>query len=266
MTSPDASLIREFLGPDGPPFELLGEVDSTNTWLLERPASDALAVPHAVLATRQRAGRGRRGRSWLAEPGRSLALSLAFESAGPAPSPGLSIAVGCEVAQALSQHCQGLKLKWPNDLLRAGGKCGGILIESRSVRPGGQARLRVVVGVGINLLAPLDPQALIAQSATGVFDRDLPVSVEQIVAELVRAIARACSVHDREGLTPYLAVWRQLDAWHGQMVELSEAGQIISHGLSLGIDASGALRLQSDAGEQRIMAGDLSLRARAEQP
>ncbi len=264
MTSPNAPLIRTLLGAQGLTFDLLDEVDSTNSWLLDAPASDRPATPRAVLALAQRAGRGRRGRSWLAEPGRSLALSVAFEHTGSAPAPGLSIAVGCEIAQALSAHCEGLALKWPNDLLRAGRKCGGILIESRSLRASGQSLLRVVVGVGLNLLAPLDSQRQISQPAAGLFDRELPMPVETIVAQVAQAVAYAWTTHSRDGLAPYLPVWSRFDAWHGRSVELSEAGQVIAHGTSLGIDPGGALRLLTESGEQSVVAGDLSLRTRAE--
>lgn len=261
MTSPDATLIRELLGPDGPHFELLAEVDSTNSWLLEAPFASTAAGPRAVLARTQRAGRGRRGRSWLAEPGRSLALSIAFErhDASP-PAPGLSLAVGCSIAAALSEHSQGLALKWPNDLLRAGGKCGGILIESR---PGGdraQPRVRVVVGVGINLLAPSDAQGLIGQPATGLFDDTAPARTESIVACVLLAVTAAWSTHEREGLAPFLPLWARFDAWHGEQVVLTEAGQTLARGRSLGIAPNGALRLLTEEGERQIVAGDLSLR------
>ena len=266
MTSPDTHLIRSLLGADGPQFDLLEAIDSTNRWLLDAPATHRPARPRAVLALAQHAGRGRRGRSWLAEPGRSLALSIAFERTGSAPAPGLSIAVGCEIAQALSTQGAGLALKWPNDLLRAGGKCGGILIESRPLRAGGEPRLRVVVGVGINLLAPLDALGEIAQPASGLFDHAIPDRLEPLIAQIILAVARAWTVHERDGLVPFLPVWSRFDAWHGQEVELSEAGRVIAKGRSLGIDASGALGLSGAAGEQWVVAGDLSLRIPTAQP
>ena len=262
MPSPDTPLIRELLGPDGPDFELLAEVDSTNSWLLDAPFASTPAGPRAVLAQAQRAGRGRRGRSWLAEPGRSLALSLAFERAGSAPpAPGLSLAVGCALAAALSEHCQGLALKWPNDLLRNGGKCGGILIESRPGSARLEPRLRVVVGVGLNLLAPRDLQALIGQPASGLFEDTAPIPVEALVASVALAVAKAWVTHEREGLTPFLPLWTRFDAWHGRQVVVSDTGQTLERGRALGIAPSGALRLLTDAGERHIVAGDLSLRA-----
>ncbi len=261
MPSPDTSLIRELLGPDGPHFELLAEVDSTSSWLLEAPFADTPASPRAVLAQAQRAGRGRRGRRWLAEPGRSLALSLAFERAGTVPpAPGLSLAVGCALAAALSDDCQGLALKWPNDLLRDRGKCGGILIETRTGSARLKPRVRVVVGVGLNLLAPEDAQALIGQAASGLFDGATPIRLEALVARVVLAVAEAWTTHEREGLAPFLPLWVRFDAWHGEQVVLNEAGQTLARGRSLGITPSGALRLLTNEGEQHIVAGDLSLR------
>lgn len=262
MTPPDVSLIRALLGPPGPRVELLAEVDSTNTWLLERGFDDAPAPPLLAVAARQLAGRGRRGRSWIAEPGRSVALSVAFErTGGSPPAPGLSLAIGCSIAQALAPHSDGLALKWPNDLLRHGHKTGGVLIETRVNRNGAQPLLRVVVGVGLNLRAPLESQALIGQPAGGLFDEAEPgLGAEQVIALTASAIASAWSDHARDGLTPFIDIWTRFDAWHGRQVRLTDAGQLIAEGEVLGIDHEGALRLLTATGERTMIAGDLSLR------
>lgn len=266
MTSPDTDLIRALLGETGPSFELLAEVDSTNRWLLDVPLAESPAPPRAVLAGRQHAGRGRRGRSWLAEPGRSVALSVAFERAGHLPpASGLSLAVGCALASALAEHCDGLSLKWPNDLLRHGRKCGGILIESRAGRASGDRPiLRVVVGVGLNLFAPEDPRTLIAQPAAGLFDREPTLAIEALIAQATQAVATAWFEHERAGLEPFLDIWRRFDAWQGRQVELRDGDQVLEWGEALGIDEQGALRLRTAAGERRILAGDLSLRSSAQ--
>lgn len=266
MTSPNPDLIRALLGEAGSRFELLAEVDSTNRWLLDAPLEGSPAPPRAVLAGRQLAGRGRRGRSWLAEPGRSIALSVAFERAGHLPpASGLSLAVGCALARALAEHCDGLSLKWPNDLLRHGRKCGGVLIESRAGRASGERPiLRVVVGVGLNLFAPDDPHTLIAQPAAGLFERELSLPIEALIAKVTQAVAAAWFEHERAGLEPFLDIWRRFDAWQGQQVELRDGDQVLEWGEALGIDQQGALRLLTPAGERRILAGDLSLRPGSE--
>ena len=266
MRLPDATHIRTLLGPQGPRLELLAEVDSTNTWLLERDFGQTPAQALLVVAGHQRAGRGRRGRSWFAEPGRSVALSLAFEREGSIPpAPGLSLAVGCAIAQALAPHSDGIALKWPNDLLRHGRKTGGILIETRVGRAGPRAILRAVIGVGLNLRAPLDAQALIGQSAGGLFDESEPgLGLERVIALTALAIDSAWTVHARDGLAPFVDAWSRFDAWRGREVVLADAGQRIAEGTALGIDTEGALRIATADGERSMIAGDVSLRLQPE--
>ena len=115
------------------------EVDSTNRLaaeLVRAGAGDGLVVG----ADHQTAGRGRRGRTWESRPGSSLLVSVVLR-----PVPELvTLAVGVAAAEA----CEAVagvpvRLKWPNDVMGAGGKLGGILCELV-----GDA---VVVGLGLNL-------------------------------------------------------------------------------------------------------------------
>lgn len=114
---------------------LLFEVDSTNTRLLEAPPPPPGSA-HAALTELQSAGRGRRGRRWIAPFG-GIALSLAWsfpETGRDLPS--LSLAVGVAVARALARvGARGIRLKWPNDLWFEDRKLGGVLIELLSRLP-----------------------------------------------------------------------------------------------------------------------------------
>ena len=156
-----STVLRELLGPEGPELDLFHEIGSTNTFLLDREFADAPGAPRLAVAERQTAGRGRRGRSWIAEAGRSACLSLAFEAAR-APSPGLSLAVGCRITKALEAMTDGLALKWPNDLLlcrpgRPPRKLAGLLPRLR--RSG--SRLRWArLGVGLNGCNPVPAGAI----------------------------------------------------------------------------------------------------------
>src|SRR3954469_10847981 len=109
---------------------------STNTVLLEE------GKPGVFLsADEQTAGRGRRGRRWYTAPGVDIAFSLSAEIARPVA--GLSLIAGVAAARALrALGVAQAALKWPNDLLVAGAKLGGILVETRG-------RL-AVFGFGIN--------------------------------------------------------------------------------------------------------------------
>lgn len=259
MVTLDAAAIEALLAPARLELDVFDEIASTNTWLLEREFSATPAAPRLAVAARQTAGRGRRGRSWIAEPGRCACLSVAFESP-TSPGSGLSLAVGCAVATVLAPLTDGLALKWPNDLLRGGRKCGGILIETRPGRVDSGSLHRVVIGIGLNLLAPSNTAA-IGQPAGGLFDDDgNRPSAEVVIAAVAKACASAYTQHSTEGLAPFLAQWERLDAWRGREVELSEAGCVLARGVSLGLTASGALRLSTENGEQTIVSGDLSLR------
>ena len=259
MTSIDATVLRELLGPEGPELDLFHEIGSTNTFLLDREFADAPGAPRLAVAERQTAGRGRRGRSWIAEAGRSACLSLAFEAAR-APSPGLSLAVGCRIARALEVMTDGLALKWPNDLLRHGRKCGGILIESRPGRAGEEPLYRVVIGIGLNLLSPIDTSE-IAQPAGGLFDGEAEFPrIEAVIAATALAAVTAYREHLQDGLAAFVDEWNRFDAWRELEVELSDAGRVMARGIARGIAPDGALRLATEAGEQLIVSGDLSLR------
>ena len=116
-----------------------GQVDSTNRLaaeLVRGGAGDGLVVG----ADHQTAGRGRRGRTWASRSGSSLLVSVVLR---PLPelvtlAAGVAAAEACEAVAGVPVH-----LKWPNDVMGAGGKLGGILCELV-----GDA---AVVGLGLNL-------------------------------------------------------------------------------------------------------------------
>src|SRR5262245_37637101 len=153
--------------PDHPILRL-GAVDSTQRVAFAL-ATEGAADGTVVLASSQRAGRGRRGRAWLDEPGASLLFSILMRPRLRAARwPLLSLMTGVAVARALDRVA-GLHpaLKWPNDVLVNGRKIAGILLESRLTE-----RPLVVIGVGINLFqesfpAPLRARATSVRQATG---------------------------------------------------------------------------------------------------
>jgi BirA family biotin operon repressor/biotin-[acetyl-CoA-carboxylase] ligase len=120
---------------------------------LERLGQETRAAQtHVKVAYEQTAGRGRRGRSWVARPGDALLFSIGVQvPRGVDGLVGLSLAMGLAVYEALGElpvDRSKLALKWPNDVLVDGAKVSGILIETA----GGDAHTTaVVVGIGINL-------------------------------------------------------------------------------------------------------------------
>ncbi|HEY4003173.1 MAG TPA: biotin--[acetyl-CoA-carboxylase] ligase, partial [Candidatus Xenobia bacterium] len=116
-----------------------------------------------VVAERQTAGRGRLGRSWVSLEG-GLWLSVVLRSEA---RPLLSLQFGLAVCQAVEAVSgRPARLKWPNDVMLAGRKAGGVLLESRQGF--------VVAGIGVNAAVdPSESEEELRHIATGVSREDI---------------------------------------------------------------------------------------------
>jgi BirA family transcriptional regulator, biotin operon repressor / biotin---[acetyl-CoA-carboxylase] ligase len=240
-------------------------LESTNTKLLDAlpPAAGSAAV---VLAECQTGGRGRRGRGWVASPGGAVCLSLAWQfSEMPTDLAALSLVVGIRAAQALQAlGVDDVRLKWPNDLITPRGKLGGILIEMRAEAGG---PVHVVIGIGLNVL--LDEAASAAVAATGNVADDMRAAPgcgdrvperNAVVAALLRQLLPALESFPREGFTPYLADWNACDALFDRGVRVENAGEV-TRGVARGVDAHGALLVETPTGVRRFISGEVTVRA-----
>ena len=260
----DASAIRAAAGPLVADIEVHRELDSTNRWLYEAPAPPA-GRPRVAFAEIQRAGRGRRGRSWLAPFGSGLTFSIAWTYPDvPAQLPALSLAVGVAVADVLRAHgAAGVMLKWPNDVLWQGRKLGGLLIQLR-FEAGGAAS--VVVGIGINLELPREAREAIARDADATPVADVAEACggrapgrNALAGALVSAVCAALEHHGRAGFAAVSARWQALDALAGRVVRVAQSSGAVE-GRALGVDRDGALRVDVDGRVETFHAGDVSLR------
>jgi BirA family transcriptional regulator, biotin operon repressor / biotin---[acetyl-CoA-carboxylase] ligase len=167
-----------------------------------------LPIGSIVIADHQTAGRGRLDHRWDAPPGTALLASFVL-----APNPLLSLAAGVAAAEACGQ---GVRLKWPNDLLLGGGKVGGILVEATPIK--------ALCGIGINLTWAPDGAARLNES------RDL------LMERLRPAVERWCSAPADE----VLARWRELSDTIGRRVRVGLPDRAFE-GVAQDIDASGGL-------------------------
>lgn len=248
---------------DLPPacIEVVGTIGSTSTALLERAFAAQPQPLRALVAIEQTAGRGRRGRGWIARPGCSMMLSVAIERAvdEACAYQALPLALGAAIADELSAHGCALQLKWPNDLQREARKVGGLLVELRR----SDAIERVVVGLGLNLLPDAQRDAAIDQPAAALFDAPGARMPDRsgLAGRLIAVIAQTCARNASEGFAPDRARWCARDALAGQRVRILEAGGAGWDGEAAGIDDDGALRVRTAQGERRVVAGDVSVRA-----
>lgn len=239
-------------------LDVVHSIDSTNTEQLRRGAP---AQGSSVLfAERQTGGRGRRGKVWASPMAAHLYMSLACRFSGDvARLGGVSLVAGIAVAEALrGLGFDDVRLKWPNDLVvRDGGglrKLGGLLVESTG-RDGG-----AVIGIGVNVAMPQEQAKFIDQPWTDL--RTLSgsaVSRNRVAAVLLDALLPALAQFDAQGLAPFLPRYAALDALHGRTVNVHRADGVIA-AEALGIAEDGALRVCIDGGEQRVHAGEVSVR------
>lgn len=238
-------------------LELYPEIHSSNRHLMER-LGQGLTAGHACMVERQLAGRGRRGRSWVSPFARNIYLSFYWRfEMSPQLLSGLGLALGTGVVRALCQlGVDDASLKWPNDVLWRGRKLAGILLEMSGENAG---PYHVVVGVGMNV-----------NMAGHAADIDQPwVDLHSIAAEppsrnraagvLLSQLLQVAHQFQHSGLAPFLEEWHAADACAGREVLIHQADQCIA-GRAAGVDASGAILIETDSGLRRFHSGDVSLR------
>jgi BirA family biotin operon repressor/biotin-[acetyl-CoA-carboxylase] ligase len=253
--------VIDHLGAQAPHFAIdwIEECASTNTALIENTPADEGRV-HVLVAERQSAGRGRRGRQWQSWPEGSLTFSSVWHFARGTPAPaGLSLVAGVAVACALERFgVVGLQLKWPNDVLVNGEKLVGILVELSTGRARG---LAAVIGIGINLRLPpdvrIDNQAGVTDLARAI-DGELP-SRPALLAALLTELERLFTTYASGGFPALKGAWEQRNAFAELPVRISGDDAALE-GICAGVDDDGALLLRTATGMQRILAGDVSLR------
>ena len=236
---------------------LYESLDSTNAEVLRQLAAGGTA-PLLVMAEAQENGRGRRGRSWTSPFGENLYYSLGLRFESGFPLDGLSLTVGLAVRQALlAQQCDA-GLKWPNDLLVKGRKIAGILLELAG-EPGGAYQLVIGVGINVNML----PGSVeIDQAWTSLrAERRQLIDRTALAVSLGEALASYLARHEQEGFAGLREEWEVAHLWQG-LEGCVVAGARRTEGRILGVDRSGALRLEVLRSEQLFSGGELSLRLR----
>lgn len=240
-------------------LEVLWQTESTNSVLLARP-NPPFGASDIALAEYQTAGRGRRGRAWLAPPGGAVCLSLSWSFREVPPDLGaLSLAVGVCVLRALKEVGLSARLKWPNDILVEERKLGGILIELRAESAGPAC---VVIGIGLNAAlgeALLRQIATLGLPATDLASAGVAISRNIVTSAMIAQVLRGLQEFERESLRPFIEEWRTADALRGNEVSVHTTTQTI-RGVARGIDLHGALLVETPQGVRRFISGEVTVR------
>ena len=239
---------------------ILTDTTSTNDHLLTF-AKKIPATTLACFAEYQSAGRGRRGRQWIAPFGSNIYHSLLWNfDKDPAEIMGLSLAVAVAITRALGKIgvSEGLQLKWPNDVLWQGRKLSGVLID---VLAEPHEHCLVIIGIGINTYIPPTYAPQIDQPWVDLYKiTDKPVERNRLASILLNELVAMLTEFNREGLTPFVEEWESFNVMQGKSVTLhTPQGKI--EGVMQGISPQGALRLFTKENQsQEFMSGELSLR------
>jgi BirA family biotin operon repressor/biotin-[acetyl-CoA-carboxylase] ligase len=238
------------------PVETFEEIDST---VLEarRRADRGDVGPVWLIARRQTAGRGRRGRTWVTIEGNLFATLLFATSRPPQEIALLSFATGLAIAETFEAFGARAPatLKWPNDVLIGGAKASGILLDSGAL-PGG-AHTWAALAFGVNLAgAPkaIDQAAISLREAMAP-DAQTPEPLEFFAALRPRLEAWANRL-STQGFEPLRQAWLARAHGLGQAARVMQGAEPIT-GQFAGLSPRGELELETPAGRRLISAGDV---------
>jgi len=256
---PYTAIENHLSGTIGCRIHYFEEVESTQNIARNLAAEGA---PHgtAVIAETQSAGRGRMGRGWHSPPGVNLYTTIILRpTIAMAEVPRLSLVAGVATAEALEEAARGIvALKWPNDVWLNGRKAGGIIAEAVTDRA--QRLDSVLLGIGLNLnLAPDDVPPEIRERAISVL---IATGRRCDRVSVANSLFTRLNIRYDETVTRGFAAvrphWERYSALTGKRVTVVDAGTR-EEGLVTGIDADGALLMETSNGVRRIIAGDVTL-------
>ncbi len=237
--------------------ELFEALPSTSDYALAHVEPYRDRMPALFVARQQTKGRGRGARSWFAGDGAltfSALLSKADTPIEPSEWPHISLIAGAAMCQTLEMYVDAemLNVKWPNDVYLAGRKVCGILVEKRELT---DPVLCLGVGVNVNNSLQHAPED-VQQKAIALTDvTHQQHFLPEILLEFLRRLRTLCAIN-AVSLEPLLPYWREHCLLTGRQVETVQGGQQIV-GECHGIDATGALLVQTAAGQRQIVSGEI---------
>lgn len=234
--------------------ETHAEIGSTMERARELAGDQAIPLPAIVMADVQTAGRGRRGARWWQAPG-SLAASIVLDeaAAGAAVRPTWSLACGVALAEALTacEPAIAALVRWPNDVEVNGRKIAGILLETAAAG-------RTILGIGVNTTGSMHeaPEPLRQRLTTVVDLTGRPLDRARLLADFFPRFLELVQAMEGDA-TALVARYRPRCALDGQPVTVYR-GDEKQTGLCRGIDADGALVLDTGSGRLAITSGSLT--------
>ena len=250
--------LQQMAGKQGFRAQLKHECSSSNDEImaLARQSAD-LAHKALCVAHFQTKGRGRQGRSWVNRQGECLMFSLGWTFDKPQYELGsLALVVALACRRALADIGLDVNIKWPNDLVVANDKLAGILIETARV----ETKTVAIIGIGINFVLPKEVENATSVQALFQTASKQGVSVKTLLNAVLAQLDALLSEYAQNGFASCVGEYDAANRDTDRPVLLLQEGRVVHEGVVKGVDAQGALRLQTDKGEKTIVSGEISLR------
>ncbi|WP_050928126.1 biotin--[acetyl-CoA-carboxylase] ligase [Aestuariivita boseongensis] len=243
--------------PQGYGLQVLEEVDST----LNEAARIApgLSGPVWIMARRQTAARGRRGRPWIVPEGNLSATLVMRPEGGPETAALRSFVAALALYDSIADvtgRTDGLALKWPNDVLLNGGKLAGILLESAG-SGGGLGYL--AIGIGVNLADAPPVEAVEARAVRPVSlagETGVQITPDDFLSVLATHFDRYERQMSDFGFAPIRTAWLARAAKLGEVIT-ARTGQAETTGVFRSVDSAGNLVLETAQGAVSIPAAEI---------
>lgn len=245
----------------GKEIRYFSQVDSTNNEGKKMAAADC-PEGALVLSEEQLGGRGRLARGWFSPAAKGIWFSVILRPpVSPYEAPKFTLMAAVAVCTAIIRCCKvDCRIKWPNDILYEGKKLVGILTEMNAEV---DAINYVVIGMGINVNIEEEefPEEL----------RDIATSLSQITGQsvsrmdlflaILEELEAAYTEVKEKGFAGIIKTWRNLSGTLGSSVRVLAPGRQFD-GMAVDIDEEGALLVETEQGLERVLAGDVSIRAK----
>lgn len=218
-------------------IERFDELTSTQDLARERALNGA-PEGTVIVAAAQTAGRGRSGNVWQTLKGNLFFSFVLRPNVAPADIGQFSFLVAVALNRVLKRSCADVQNKWPNDILVAGKKIAGILLEREDDA--------LIVGVGVNVVSA--PEDKISIHAAGGQDQ----SADSVLEGFLSALDDVFSLYADKGFAPLRQEWLDSAAGIGRAITVRLPSASIN-GVFEGLEAGGALRLRLESGEIKVI-------------
>lgn len=231
------------------------KLDSTNTEAA-RQAKSGAAEGVCIVAREQTAGRGRYGRQWASPPNAGLYFSLILRPKIESRFlPLITLMTAIAVYETLKKFALAPDIKWVNDLLVGEKKIAGILSETCETAYG----LAIIVGIGVNLTSGNFPAEISGIATSIEQETGRKISIEMLIEELTANICRYAEIlYSPGGAATICQEWARRSSYAFGKNIRAVAGKEAITGVTRGIEENGALRVETESGELKIIqAGEI---------